>query len=85
MASYTVKSGDTLTAIALKYKTTVETLLKLNPGIKNKNLIFVGDRILLPTTPGNTKDYTAIGQQVERVLKDIQTLDSFNKLVDIIG
>lgn len=38
---YTVKRGDTLSAIAKKYKTTVEQLVKWN-GIKNKNLINVG-------------------------------------------
>lgn len=39
--NYTVKSGDTLSEIALKYNTTVDNLVKLN-NIKNKNLIYVG-------------------------------------------
>lgn len=39
--NYTVKSGDTLSEIALKYNTTVDALVKLN-NIKNKNLIYVG-------------------------------------------
>lgn len=39
--SYTVKKGDTLTAIAKKYKTTVAKLKKIN-GIKDVNKIFVG-------------------------------------------
>lgn len=38
---YTVKSGDTLSAIALKYNTTVSNLASLN-NIKNVNLIYVG-------------------------------------------
>jgi len=38
---YTVKKGDTLSAIAKKYGTTVDKLVKLN-GIKNKNLISIG-------------------------------------------
>lgn len=41
---YTVKSGDTLTLIANKYKTTVAQLVKLN-GIKNANLIYVNQKI----------------------------------------
>lgn len=41
---YTVKSGDTLTSIANKYKTTVAQLVKLN-GIKNANLIYVNQKI----------------------------------------
>lgn len=41
---YTVKSGDTLSSIANKYKTTVAQLVKLN-GIKNANLIYVNQKI----------------------------------------
>lgn len=41
---YTVKAGDTLSAIAKKYNTTVGALVKLN-GIKNKNLIHTGQVI----------------------------------------
>ena len=44
---YTVKKGDTLGAIALKYGTTVNKLMALNPHIKNANLIYVGDVIRL--------------------------------------
>jgi len=42
---YTVKPGDTLSGIAAKNKTTVSKLMKLNPHIKNKNVINVGQRI----------------------------------------
>ena len=45
---YTVVSGDTLSAIARKYNTTVSELVKLN-GITNPDLIRVGQKILLPT------------------------------------
>ncbi|HAA4891951.1 TPA_asm: glycoside hydrolase [Listeria monocytogenes] len=41
---YTVKSGDNLTAIAKKYKTSVSKLQSLN-GIKNPNLIKVGQKL----------------------------------------
>ena len=41
---YTVKAGDTLWAIAQKYNTTVDALVRLN-GIKNANLIFPGQKI----------------------------------------
>lgn len=44
---HTVKGGDTLGKIAKQYGTTVEALVALN-GIKNKNLINVGQKILLP-------------------------------------
>lgn len=41
---YTVKSGDTLSGIAKKYKTTVKWLALTN-GIKNVNLIHTGQRL----------------------------------------
>lgn len=41
---YTVKSGDTLSEIAAKYKTSVNRLVSLN-GIKNPNLIRVGQKL----------------------------------------
>lgn len=42
--TYTVKSGDTLGTIAKKYNTTVDKLVALN-GIRNKNLIYVGQKL----------------------------------------
>lgn len=42
---YTVKKGDTLSGIAKKYKTTVAALVKLNPQIKDPNLIYIGQKI----------------------------------------
>lgn len=45
--TYKVVRGDTLSKIAKQYGTTVDTLVKLN-GIKNKNLIYVGQIIKLP-------------------------------------
>ena len=44
---YTIQKGDTLTAIAKKYKTTVEKLVEVN-GIKNKNHIYAGTKIKIP-------------------------------------
>ena len=45
---YTVKRGDTLAKIAAKYKLTVKELAESN-GIKNPNLIRVGQAIRIPT------------------------------------
>ncbi len=47
MATYTVKSGDTLSAIAARYKTTVSALAKTN-NIKNVNVIRVGQKLTVP-------------------------------------
>lgn len=44
MASYTVKKGDTLSAIAKQYGTTYQEIAKQN-GISNPNLIHVGQQL----------------------------------------
>jgi len=44
--TYVVKKGDNLTKIAKKYNTTVAKLVKDNK-IKNKNLIYVGQKIII--------------------------------------
>ena len=41
---YTVKAGDTLTAIARRFSTTVSELVRLNH-IKNPDLIYVGQKL----------------------------------------
>lgn len=45
--TYTVQRGDTLTAIAAKFNTTVDKLVLLNR-IKNKNIIHTGQVFLIP-------------------------------------
>ena len=42
---YTIKRGDTLSALARKFNTTIGALMALNPHIKNANLIYEGDTI----------------------------------------
>ena len=45
--TYVVKSGDTLSEIASAHKLTTAALLKLNPQIKDKNSISIGQKINL--------------------------------------
>ena len=45
--TYTVKRGDTLSKIAIKFNTSTETLEKLN-NIKNRNLIYPGEKLKIP-------------------------------------
>lgn len=42
---YTVRKGDTLWGIAKKHGVTLKTLLRLNPQIKNPNLIYPGNQV----------------------------------------
>ena len=62
--TYTVKSGDTLSRIAAKYGTTVAKLVEIN-GIKNPNLIRVGQVLRLP---GGAAKYTVVaGDTLSRI------------------
>lgn len=55
---YTVKSGDTLSGIALKYNTTYQKLAEYN-NIANPSIIYVGQKIRIPWKPivGDTVIY----------------------------
>jgi lysozyme len=46
--SYTVRSGENLSKIAMRMNTTVQHLLLLNPQIKDKNIILPGQKIKVP-------------------------------------
>ena len=49
--AYTIKSGDTLYLLAIRFNTTVEAIMRLNPGIDPNNLQ-IGQVICIPeTTP----------------------------------
>lgn len=53
MINYTVKAGDTLTAIARKYGVTVQAIVDAN-GIDNPDAIDVGEGLIIPGTIGVT-------------------------------
>ena len=74
--TYTVKSGDTLGAIARKHNTTVEALVASN-GIKNPNLIYVGQVLRLPET-------LTVEAALAAVLDDIEALPSYQTLVKML-
>lgn len=52
---YTVKEGDTLSEIAVKFGTTVKAIQELN-GIKNPNLIYVGQKIKISNSSTSSSD-----------------------------
>lgn len=51
---YTVKRGDTLSEIAMKYNTTVSRLVQIN-NITNPNLIYVGQKIKVSGTSNTSQ------------------------------
>lgn len=79
MASYKVKSGDTLSTIAQKYGTTVEKLASINH-IKNVNVIHVGQVLNLPTKSSDAEKW----KQMEKCLDDIDNLESVKKLYSML-
>lgn len=91
MATYTVKKGDTLSAIAKKNGTTVHALMSINKNISNANVIRVGQVINLPspapvtpTVKPTEKDYAAIGQKVEKCIAAIENLPEFHALENLL-
>ena len=55
-SEYTVRSGDTLSAIAQRHQTTLSSLMRLNPDIKNPDRIFPGQLLKLPAA--NDKEFS---------------------------
>ena len=51
--TYIVQLGDTLFKIAVRFNTTVTTLMALN-NLDNPNFIYVGQRLILPASSGGT-------------------------------
>jgi len=45
---YIVQPGDSLYTIAIRFRTTIEAILRINPQITNPNLIFAGQVICIP-------------------------------------
>ena len=56
--SYVIKSGDTLYKLAITYDTTVEAIMRINPGV-NPNNLQIGQRICIPE--GGTPTECPIG------------------------
>lgn len=76
----TIKWGDTLSEIAIRYNTTISELVKLN-NITNPNLIYAGESILVPVNnnenveiykvkPGDTLSH--IAQQFNTTISEIE-------------
>jgi len=46
--SYQIRSGDCLSVLAQRFNTSVSSLMKANPQIKNANLIYTGNALNIP-------------------------------------
>ena len=84
---YTVVKGDTLYSIARKYKTTVNELVKIN-NIKNKDLIYIGQKLKIPNNFKYFKKYTGNSISIVDALNSIGEKSSFEyrtKIAQING
>jgi len=81
---YTVKWGDTLSQLALKYGTTVQNLVDLN-NISNPNLIYVGQRLIMQINSSNEQreiTYTVVrGDTLSKIALEYGT--TVNSLVSL--
>lgn len=75
--TYKVKKGDTLSAIAKKYKTTVAELASAN-GIKNPNKISVGKVLTIPVKETDVK------KALDDCLDAIEALPEFKVLTELM-
>ena len=71
--TYVVQAGDTLSAIAVRYGTTVQTLAELNH-IANPNLIYVGEIIKLPVSDSVKSGASSKQHQTTYVVQSGDTL-----------
>ena len=88
---YIVKKGDTLSSIARRYHTTVNTLVLLN-NITNPNLIYPGQRLLLAQESGQSNtDSNAVyivrkGDNLTKIAKDynvtVSAIVTVNKIAN---
>lgn len=62
-SAYTVRSGDTLSAIAGRHSVTVQALIAANPQITNPNAIAVGQKLCVPVSD-------LISEQIGRMTLD---------------
>lgn len=82
--TYTVKAGDTLSAIAKKYNTTVAKLALLN-NIQNVNLIRVGQVLTVSERVSNpVPNDSELATALRNCLSDVEKLDSFKKLCSLL-
>lgn len=80
MITYTVRKGDTLTAIAMSYNVTKDAILKANSIIKDPNLLITGWKLSIPTSEREME----IASCLKECMNDIDNLDSFKKLWNMI-
>lgn len=72
---HVIRKGETLSGIAKKYKSTVNRLMELNPQIKNKNVIIIGEKVYLDDDSPNEVIYHEVkkGETLGGIAKKYNT------------
>ena len=83
---YTVKSGDTLSGIAVNHNTTTSTLTSMN-NLSNPNLIYVGQSLLVPSTSTSTgsSSSTTTSSNTSAVTYTVQSGDTLSAIASDNG
>lgn len=76
--TYTIQPGDTLNAIARRFNTTVDELVRLN-NIANPNLIYAGNKLKIKGTTDNKEYVVKPGDTLSAIAKRFET--TVDKLV----
>lgn len=56
-ATHTVAAGDTMWKLAVKYQVGTSEIIAANPQIRNANLIYPGDVLIIPTLDNSVRAY----------------------------
>ena len=85
MQKYIVQKGDTLSAIAKRFGTSVLDIMKANTEVlRNENVIGVGWVLNIPVSEGSENRYEAIGRAFEKCWGDVENLDSYKELMKLM-
>lgn len=75
--THTVKKGDTLWRIAVRYQVGLSEIKSANPSIKNYDLIYPGQIINIPS---NDASVSAFESEVVRLVNEIRVQNGLSKL-----
>ncbi|MGE4485651.1 MAG: SafA/ExsA family spore coat assembly protein [Oscillospiraceae bacterium] len=78
-STYTVKSGDSMWKIAVKYQVGVSEIISANPQIKNPNLIYPGDVLQIPAVDTSVRSYET---EVIRLVNEIRVDNKLKPLTE---
>lgn len=75
--TYTVVKGDSLWKIAVKYEIGISEIISANPQIKNPDLIYPGDKIIIPSIDISALNYE---DEVIRLVNEIRVQNGLKAL-----